>query len=96
MLVLGRFLRCLDEFHQAMVNVGFADVTIRDISMRIAPSVLHVPRITFGFLGRQLLKGNLRMNRARWNNVIAPNLGILLGLARRRFGYYLITARKPK
>jgi hypothetical protein len=35
------------------------------------------------------------MKKERWHNVYAPLLGMLVGLFRKKFGYYLITGEKP-
>jgi len=60
----------------------------------IVPSVLHIPRIACKFLMQELLASRTRMTRVRRNHVIAPALLPIIGFARRRFGYFLVTARK--
>ena len=73
---------------------GLQALEVRDISWRVAPSVVHVPRVALGFwLGR--LRGPAdELDAARSGNVLAPVLGILLGLARAHFGYHLIAGRR--
>ena len=56
--------------------------------------MLHVPRVTLKFLAAELLVRRGRLNRARWNHVIACVISPAIGLGRRWFGYYLVTARK--
>jgi hypothetical protein len=50
--------------------------------------------VTARFLAARLMKERLRLNRVRWGHVLACVLSPLIGMARTRFGYYLITARK--
>ena len=73
---------------------GFAEIKIEDASFRIAPSVMHIPWVTLRFLVRQLFETRLRLNKVRWGHVVACLLSPVIGLARLRFGYYLITATK--
>lgn len=35
------------------------------------------------------------LTRERKNNALAPILGLIMGLQRKHFGYYMITGRKP-
>jgi SAM-dependent methyltransferase len=84
----------IDLFTDCLKRNGFDVVQIEDISWRIAPSVMHVPRVTARFLFKELFKTRLRMNRVRWGHILACVLAPLVGMARTRFGYYLITARK--
>lgn len=81
------FLKCLEE-------EGFIIERIEDASYRIAPSVAHIPWVTARFLILQLVKNRLRLGRVRWGHLLACVLSPVVGMARARFGYYLITARK--
>jgi len=81
------------EFTTCLNNSGFDEVEVEEISWRIAPSVLYVPWVTLRFLVSELFSSQ-PMTRERWNNVIAPCLGMVVGLARLKYGYYLVTARK--
>ena len=65
-----------------------------DISWRISPSVLHVPRVTLKFLAGELLLRRKKLNSVRWGHIVAFLLAPWIGLGRRYFGYYLVTARK--
>lgn len=93
---LDEFAR-LKDFTNALHEAGFREIEIENISWNIAPSVLHVPLVSLKFLvtevAREWLRGRA-VGRERWNNLIAPVLSPLLGMARAHFGYYLITARK--
>ena len=74
---------------------GVAALEVRDISWHVAPSVAHIPRVTLGFLLDELrATGGLRLGPQRRGNVVAPLLGIVLGLARAHFGYHLIAGRR--
>ncbi len=84
----------LEAFTACLERHGLTVEAIEDVSLRIAPSVLHVPRVTLGFLGRELLVHRRRLNRARWGHVLACVAAPLVGLGRPWFGYYLVTARK--
>lgn len=84
---IGHFKECLKKH-------GLELVQAEDVSWRIAPSVLHVPWVTTRFLVKELFKTRLRMTRVRWGHIVACVLAPLVGMARWRFGYYLITARK--
>ncbi len=84
----------LDAFTACLERHGLAVETVEDVSYRIAPSVLHVPRVTLKFLAAELLVRRRPLNRARWGHVIACLIAPFIGLGRSWFGYYLITARK--
>lgn len=85
----------IGQFQEAMTAAGFKDIKIEDATWKIAPSTAYIPIIAIRFLFRELLVKRSKMTRQRWNHVIAPVLLPIIGLARRRFGYYLISARKP-
>ncbi len=86
---IERFIACLK------CN-GFEDIEVEDVSLRIAPSVMHIPWVTLRFLIRQLFETRLRLNRVRWGHILACVLSPIVGLARSRFGYYIMTARKGR
>ena len=85
----------LQEFKAALLQYGLTDIKVEEISMRIAPSVAYVPWTCVKFFVKELWTNkSLKMKKERWNNVIAPVLGMVLGLYRRHFGYYIISGRK--
>ncbi len=84
----------LPAFMAELERHGFAVVAAEDISWRIAPSVLHVPRVTLQFLAAELLLRRRRLNRVRWGHVVACLTAPWIGLGRRYFGYYLVTAQR--
>jgi ubiquinone/menaquinone biosynthesis C-methylase UbiE len=84
---LAAFTACLERH-------GLEVLATEEISWRIAPSVLHVPRVTLKFLAGELLLRRKALNSVRWGHVAACLIAPFIGLGRRYFGYYLITARK--
>jgi len=84
----------LGAFSRALEQHGFALEAAEDISWRIAPSVMHVPRVTLAFLFRELLVERRWLNRTRRGHILACLLSPVAGLGRRWFGYYLVTARR--
>lgn len=85
---IGAFTRCLSES-------GFVDVQVRDESWSIAPSVMHIPRVTLKFLLSPRFRRGTGLRGRRLEHVIACLLAPVIGMARSRFGYYVVTARKP-
>jgi MPBQ/MSBQ methyltransferase len=83
-----------DHFVECLEANGLEVVQVEDISWKIAPSVMHIPWVTARFLIGSLFRERLRLNRVRWGHILACLLAPLVGMARSRFGYYLITARK--
>jgi cyclopropane fatty-acyl-phospholipid synthase-like methyltransferase len=84
----------LDLFKARLEELGFTDITIEHLQMRVAPSVAHIPWVTLKFLLTDVVFGKSKMTRARWNNVLAP---VLLPLVSAPLGpmiYCMITATK--
>ena len=84
----------LDPFTARLQKLGFQDITVERLQMRVAPSVAHVPWVTLKFLLTDVVFGKRAMTRARWNNVLAP---VLLPLVSAPLGpmiYCMITATK--
>ena len=84
---LAAFCTCLERH-------GFTMLAREDISWRIAPSVLHVPRVTLKFLAGELVLHRKKLSGVRWGHIVACLLAPWIGLGRRYFGYYLVTAQK--
>ena len=84
----------LDAFCACLERHGLTVLAREDISWRIAPSVLHVPRVTIKFLAGELLLRRKKLNSVRWGHIVACLLAPWIGLGRRYFGYYLVTAQK--
>ncbi|MCH9660618.1 MAG: methyltransferase domain-containing protein [Bacteroidetes bacterium] len=86
-------LGVIDTVKKDLEDIGFSKVTIEDVSLRVAPSVLHVPFAIVGFLVKQLFE-HKRVKPQSWNNLKASFYALLSGLHMKDFGYYIITAIK--
>jgi len=83
-------LGALGPFVEALNEAGFIAVKVRDISIHVGPSALHVPFLT----ARALLNTALRRDPVRRDNAMAPLYALLLAMVPRTVGYYLIEATK--
>ena len=83
----------IELFTEALKSVGFRKISVEDISWRVAPSVAHSPFLILKFLFMKWLKGE-HLGRQSWNNLKGVFLTNVLGLKRKKFGYYLVTAEK--
>jgi cyclopropane fatty-acyl-phospholipid synthase-like methyltransferase len=84
----------LHLFIERLEQLGFTDITVEHLQLRVAPSVAHIPWVTLKFLLTDVVFGERKMTRARWNNVLAP---LLLPLVSAPFGpmtYCMIAATK--
>ncbi|MEM7185967.1 MAG: methyltransferase domain-containing protein [Bacteroidota bacterium] len=86
-------LGVIDEVIDHLKGIGFRKVTVEDISLRVAPSVFHVPFAIGGFLLKNLFRRK-PLKRQSWNNLKASFYALLSGLHMKDFGYYVITAEK--
>ncbi len=85
----------INELEKNLKEHGFNNITIKEISWRIAPSVAYVPWTCLTFFAKEIWKNkSLRMEKERWHNVYGPVLGMILGLYRSHFGYYIISGEK--
>jgi ubiquinone/menaquinone biosynthesis C-methylase UbiE len=85
----------LQKFEDKLKEHGLTDIRIKEISMKIAPSVAYVPWVCLKFFAKEIWKNKgLRMKKERWHNVYGPLLGMILGLYRKHFGYYIISGKK--
>jgi MPBQ/MSBQ methyltransferase len=86
---------CIHDLEEKLRESGLKRIKVREISYRIAPSVLYVPLICVKFFFKEIIRNrSLRMKKERWHNVYAPLLGMLMGLYRNNFGYYIISGEK--
>ena len=86
-------LGVIDEVKQRLLEIGFQDVHIEDVSFKTAPSVLHVPFAIGGFLLKNMVQGK-PIKPQSWNNLKASFFALLCGLHMKDFGYYIISATK--
>ena len=84
----------LDLFTARLQQLGFKDITIEHLQMRVAPSVAHIPWVTLKFLLTDVVFGKRNMTRARWNNVLAPVLLPLVSAPLGPMTYCMISATK--
>lgn len=83
----------IHAFRQTLAEEGFRNISHRDISWRVAPSVGHVPWVTAKFLVHKLLRREV-LGPVSWRHVQSCLLACALGLARRSLGYFLVRAEK--
>jgi len=84
----------LDLFTARLERLGFGDIKVEHLQLRVAPSVVHIPWVTLKFLVTDVLFGTREMTRARWNNVLAPVLLPLVSAPLGPMNYCMITATK--
>lgn len=85
----------IQQFEKTLKEHGLENITVKEISLRIAPSVSYVPWTCIKFFANEIWKHkSLRLKKERWHNVYAPILGMILGLYRKHFGYYIISGTK--
>jgi cyclopropane fatty-acyl-phospholipid synthase-like methyltransferase len=84
----------LPLFTARLKQLGFSDITVERLQLRVAPSVAHIPWVTLKFLLTDVLFGKRKMTRARWNNVLAPVLLPLVSVPLGPLTYCMITATK--
>ena len=73
--------------------LGFKDIKVEDKSIRVAPSVLHVPFAITGFVLKKLLNFKT-IKRESLHNLKGSYYALLSGLHMKSFGYYIISATK--
>jgi MPBQ/MSBQ methyltransferase len=86
----------LHRFTARLEQLGFREITVENLQMRVAPSVAHIPWVTLKFLLTDVLFGKRAMTRARWNNVLAPVLLPLVSAPLGPMTYCMITATKSQ
>ena len=86
-----------EKFSQAAMKAGFAAPRFENASLRVAPSVMHVPWVSAKFWLQSVLGhgGDPTLGRIRKNHLKAPLLGMLTGLHFWCYGYFLVTLTKP-
>ena len=84
----------LDDFVRALEGAGFERVEVRDLFWRAAPSAAHIPWVAAWHTLREIWRGRGRISAWRRRHIEASWLSILLGLARGRFRYCLVTATR--
>lgn len=85
----------LDLVTARLRDLGFTNITVENLQLRVAPSVAHVPWVTLKFLFTDVFFGKGKMTRARWNNILAPVLLPLVSAPLGPMTYCMVTAIKP-
>ncbi len=86
-------LGVINEVEENLKRIGFSTIKVEEVSLRVAPSVFHVPFAIVGFLLKNLFKEN-PIKPQSWNNLKASFYSLISGLHLKDFGYYIITATK--
>ena len=79
----------------AINTFGGEQTTFKDLSIRVAVSVLHAPFVVTYFLVKKILQKE-KLNPIRKGHLKACLLGLVLGLHRNCFSYGMITGIKRK
>ncbi|MEY8847420.1 methyltransferase domain-containing protein [Psychroserpens sp. XS_ASV72] len=80
-------------YKEKLRAAGFTNISIENISFRVAPSVFHVPFAIIGFTLKELFK-NHHISKESLHNLKGSFYALLAGLHLKSFGYYLITCVK--
>jgi hypothetical protein len=72
---------------------GFSNINIENASLRVAPSVLHVPFAIIGFTLKKLFTSKT-LKRESLHNLKGSFYALLSGLHFKSFGYYIISCTK--
>jgi cyclopropane fatty-acyl-phospholipid synthase-like methyltransferase len=84
----------LHLFTARLEQLGFTDITVEHLQLRVAPSMAHIPWVTLKFLLTDVISRKRKMTRARWNNVLAPVLLPLVSAPLGPMTYCMIAATK--
>ncbi|MEO6393686.1 MAG: methyltransferase domain-containing protein [Pyrinomonadaceae bacterium] len=82
----------LDPFLAALRRHGFTDISVEDISWRVAPSVAHAPFAVLSFILKKWWRGEPIGQQSR-NNLKASLLAPIIGMNRGKFRYCLVSGR---
>ncbi len=82
----------LDGLLAAMRDLGFKNIEVRDITLRMLPSAAFIPAVALRYFCKLLWSKD--QNPQHWHHLLAPLWGFFLGLNIKRFGYYLISGEK--
>jgi len=91
---LGNFAH-VGEFTRALGEAGFVDIKVQEASWRVLPSVLYVPWVSLSYSLKLLLTPDTDKKLVQKRHLMAPLMGLVIGMHRRSFGYYIVSACKP-
>ena len=86
----------LDAFVGELKHLGFEEIEVECLQYRVAPSTFHIPWVTAKFLLSEVVFGEGKMTRARWNNVIAPALLPLVSMPLGPMVYCMVSATRGR
>ena len=86
-------LETINNMVQNLKTQGFSNVQVQDASLRVAPSVLHVPFAILGFIFKSIFSSNA-LKRESLHNLKGSFYALFSGLHMKSFGYYIITCTK--
>ena len=86
----------LDAFVGELERLGFEEIEVECLQYRVAPSTFHIPWVTAKFLLSEVVFGEGKMTRARWNNVVAPVLLPLVSMPLGPMVYCMVSATRGK
>lgn len=72
---------------------GGTGIEVKDLSYRVAPSVMHAPVRVIYFLVKKMLEGE-KLNPIRVGHLKACLLALVMGMHRHRFSYCMVTGTK--
>jgi SAM-dependent methyltransferase len=84
----------VDAFTGELERLGFEEIEVECLQYRVAPSTFHIPWVTAKFLLSEVVFGEGKMTRARWNNVIAPALLPLVSMPLGPMVYCMVSATR--
>jgi SAM-dependent methyltransferase len=83
----------IEAFARALRHHGFTNITVEDISWRVAPSVMYAPCVVSAFVVKKLLRRE-RLGEYTRNHLRGSLMCSLLGANRLKYGYYLVSAQR--
>jgi|HubBroStandDraft_1064217.scaffolds.fasta_scaffold29403_4 SAM-dependent methyltransferase len=86
----------IDAFVGELERLGFEEIEVECLQYRVAPSTFHIPWVTAKFLLSEVVFGEGKMTRARWNNVIAPALLPLVSMPLGPMVYWMVSATRGR
>ena len=82
-----------NEFKSILERNRFKIKEIEDLSWKVAPTALHSPYVILKYLLFALL-GKAPLKKQNLNNLKGSFMGLILGLQRKKFSYYMIKVQK--
>jgi cyclopropane fatty-acyl-phospholipid synthase-like methyltransferase len=83
----------INQVEKELKELGFKEITIKNVWYRVAPSVLHVPFAISGFILKKIIR-NKPLKKESMDNLKGSFYALLTSLCLQDFGYYIITAKK--